>query len=197
MTATAAERVRAARLRKKATMTEDERAWLASYEAAHPRARRAPSTPTATPTSTLPTASSAPPEESAYRILDFGDPATAPSTSMTHAACTIPDCPKCKMRASMLVCGTTGELVAPRMTEDGARGLAAAILGACSFIARLFGRHVSPQADEVRALGRAIREAAYRRSAAWASSYDDVLAVAFVLGTFAMRAASAPKESRR
>ena len=78
------------------------------------------------------------------------------------------------------------------MTDDGARGMAGALLGLLTFAARLWGRELAPPPpEEVETLGRALANVTYRR-AGWASGYDDLFALAFALGAFAMRVHRAP-----
>jgi len=106
--------------------------------------------------------------------------------------CTIKDCPRCTGMNGVQACGITGKPVYPRMTEDGARGMAGALLGLLTFAARLWGRELAPPPQaEIDQLGRALAEVAYRR-AGWASGWDDLFALTFALGGFALRVRAAP-----
>lgn len=70
--------------------------------------------------------------------------------------------------------------------------MAGAFLGLLTFAARLWGRELAPPPpEEIETLGRALATVAYRR-AGWASGYDDLFALAFALGAFAMRVHRAP-----
>jgi hypothetical protein len=81
------------------------------------------------------------------------------------------------------------------MTEDGSRGLASGMLGLLSFVARLFGKDVTPEKHEIETLGRALSQVAYRR-ASWVGGGDDIFALAFALGAFAFRVKAAPNVVR-
>lgn len=201
--ASASERVRAARLRKLARpLTPPERAWLDTYERAHPRARTAPSpavVDAAPDPSTAPSSTAAPspssPAEASFKVLDFSEPAEL-ATVGEHdqgegGACPIPDCPACRRAQGGMVCTTTGARIWPKMSEDGARGLASSLLGIAALLARFMGKDVTPTKQEIDSLAKAVREAAYRR-ASWAGAGDDIFALAFVLGAFGMRAMNAP-----
>lgn len=78
----------------------------------------------------------------------------------------------------------------PPMSEDGAQAMAGMLLGLIGLAARFFrdDKHlVKPTQDEIRRLGRAIRETALRR-ASWMGAFDDLLALAFVSGGYMRRA---------
>lgn len=198
MSATAAERVKAARLRKLARpLSAQESAWLADYERAHPRARAAVQASPEAPEAAAPPPSSQ--AESEWRVIDFGAAPESPGTELavaseTHegATCPIPDCPSCRKAQGGMICATTGDRIWPKMSEEGAKGLASSILGIAAIIARMFGRDVVPQKAEIESLARAVRESAYRR-ASWAGASDDLFALAFCLGAFGMRVMNAPR----
>lgn len=196
MSATTADRVRASRLRRKASPTDDERAWLADYEAR--KGRATVSRETVAPPVSRET------EREPFRVLDFGAepepaPPKPPATELAppeHAqdGCPVgPDCPRCRARQGGIVCTSTGDVVWPKMTVEGARGMARALLTGIAVLARMFGRDVSPPSDvEVNQVGDALREVIYRRASA-AGAGDDVWALAFALGAFGARVWRAPK----
>lgn len=199
------DRVKASRIRKKgANATADDARWLADYErsrspqGAHVAAARAPAPPRAAPAPAPPRSSA--PEPEPFRVIDFGAPdeRAQPGDAQAHdehdaPACEIKDCPRCAAVKGAMVCGTTGERVWPMMSDDGAEGIAAGVLGGIALLARfLGGRDVKPERAEVKALGRAIQRFIYKR-AGWAGAGDDVIALAFLLTMFATRAYNAPK----
>ena len=146
-----------------------------------------------------PSTVSTPPEATAWRTIDFGA-AQAPGTAIVPAeACKIPDCPACRrVKGAAAICPSTGERVWPPMSEEGARAMAAAMLGVIAVVVRV-GRRiatgveapmVTPTATEIASMGRALRETAYRR-ASYMGAGDDLFALAWAVGAFGMRAARA------
>jgi hypothetical protein len=197
-------------------LTPEERLWLDAYQAHHKRGRppqivqapaaapdAAPAAPAdagtfsgvAEPAAAPAAAPAAPPAadpSAGFRVIDFGAPPQS-GTALVPAGsgCPIKDCPRCKDIRAIQTCAVTGEPVYPQMSDDGARGIAAGILGIACIVARMFGRAVQPEKSEVEALARAVKEASYRR-AGWVGGYDDLAALAFVLGAFALRAHRSP-----
>ena len=231
MTAPAADRVRASRLRRRAELSPEDRAWLDSYERDHPsvRVRRSPPAPerahhpAASPPAAAPyqgaslppaapdgapapapayPASAAAPapaaEPTAWRTIDFGAPQTA-AAIVPVEACKIPDCPACRaQKGAGMTCVATGERVYPPMSEEGAKAMAAMVLGVVAVVVRV-GRRiatgtespvVAPTAAEVAQMGRALREVTYRR-ASYMGAGDDLFALAWAVGAFSLRAARA------
>ena len=154
--------------------------------------------PAAPPSSSAPSsAASSAPEASAWRTIDFGAPQAAAIVPVE--VCKIPDCPACRRaKGTGAVCVATGVKVWPPMSEEGAKAMAAAVLGVVAVLVRV-GRRVAtgadapvvaPTAGEVAQLGRALREVTYRR-ASYMGASDDLFALAWALGAFSMRAARA------
>ncbi len=183
-----------------------------SSEVTHAPLNEAASTPDPTtvpdPASTV--ASSAPAPEPYVRIDATPEQPSAPGA--THApnasgdpAVAAPrcpvgvDCPQCRGAATGggLVCVSTGRKQYPRMTMQGARGIASAILFAIGQGIRLVRpdrRLIAATRDEIDAFAEALTEVAYRR-ASWASRWDDLSALAFVFGRYAWRAVEEPDQT--
>lgn len=92
------------------------------------------------------------------------------------------------------VCGETGRKVWPPMSEEGAEALAGTILAIIGLAIRFFRpdrRLIPPSKEERKQLGGALREMALRR-ASWMGAFDDLLAVAFGLSRYTMRALREP-----
>lgn len=221
MNATPAERTKASRLRKLAkerTLTPSEREWLDAYERTRasvaaqrpkpppvPDASPAP-VPTGDVSSPAASASAAGPGEASAaekpheHVIDFGAPTDTKLATLPEApTCAIPDCPACaKARGGGLTCLTTGEKVYPRMSEEGAKGMAAGLLNVLALVISIGKRIatgkpapiVSPMPHEIELTGKALREAIYRR-ASYMGQGDDLMALAWAIGSFGMRAGAA------
>lgn len=218
MPASQAERSKAARIRKavlSGAATADQMTWLESYDAhtapvvpphARPATRReVVSTATDSrfangenaPAVTNGQATAADNVPEGHVVIDFGAPqAPSQSTAMVIAHDTStcpagPDCPRCRAVKGAIVCGTTGERVWPKMTEEGARGMAAMLLGGIALIARMFGKNIVPSEAEIIQTGKALRETIYQRAGAL-GAHDDFYALGFALLAFGARAYNAP-----
>jgi hypothetical protein len=97
-----------------------------------------------------------------------------------------------------MTCVATGERVYPPMSEEGAKAMAAMVLGLVAVVVRI-GRRIAtgteapviaPTAAEVAQMGRALREVTYRR-ASYMGAGDDLFALAWAVGAFSLRAARA------
>jgi hypothetical protein len=97
-----------------------------------------------------------------------------------------------------MVCVATGEKVWPPMSEEGAKAMAAMVLGIVAIVVRV-GRRIAtgtespivqPTAAEIASMGRALREVTYRR-ASYMGAGDDIFALAWAVGAFSLRAARA------
>lgn len=206
MAATDADRNRAARIRKKGNLAiPEERDWLRIYEAARAPNRFvakplqvAASSPAPPPASPQPVAPErhlrlVPPPPNGHVDIDFGTPQASLAPMRMHSAsCSIPDCPRCRAVAGAMTCEATGERVWPRMTEDGARGMAGAILGAIALVARMLGKDVTPTQEEIERLARALRETIYQRAGALGAG-DDLYALGWFMLLFGARIYNAPR----
>lgn len=117
--------------------------------------------------------------------VKFGPPGTSSATPLAPtapppsaaplAACNVENCPECKMVRGAKTCGTTGKLVWPPMSPEGAEGMARAFFfGFRAFYKWLRKKDAPPATDDdVRKLGKALAEIAYRRASV-IGSFDDV-----------------------
>lgn len=206
MPASQADRSRAARARK-AVMggkaTSEQMTWLEAYDAraapaVPPHARQRPVVHSATlPVTNGQTDISLP---DGHVVIDFGAPQAAPSSMVvahdTSTCAAGPDCPRCRAVRGAIQCSTTGERVWPKMTVDGARGMAAMILGGICLVARMvFGKNVTPSQEEIAKMGDALRETIYQRAGAL-GAHDDMYALGFCLLSFGARVYNAPRIER-
>lgn len=211
-----ADRNRAARIRKKGNLASpEERSFLSAFEAAkspnvfRSRPLQAGPAPVSNPSPApvQPVAAErhlrlVPPPPAGHVDIDFGHSATEPHTkealeqiaTVHGGVCPAgPDCPRCRAVAGAIKCGTTGERVWPKMTEDGARGLAGGILGAVVMIARMFGKDVSaPTQDEINRFAMALRDVIYNRAGA-IGAHDDLYAIGWFVILFGVKIYQAPR----
>lgn len=221
MSASVADRSRAARIRRKGNLAiAEEREWLSAYEAekapdiirrppGRPPRIAPPAAPPATPVAGGVSPGPAAPERhlrivppppsidtpDGHVAIDFGAPvggAIERMAPMHSVSCSIPDCPRCRAAAGALVCQSTGEKVWPRMSEDGARGLAGALMGAVVLVARMLGKDVVASQDEIERLAKALRETIYQRAGAMGAG-DDLYAIGWIFLLFGVRVYQAPR----
>lgn len=132
------------------------------------------------------------PEEDEADDAPADGPAQTSSSPVDAAACQIPNCPACKVKAQpgSLVCVATGERVWRPMSRAGARGFAVALLAIVGVVVRVLvggTRTVQPTAEEVEGLADALLEIAQRR-AAWMGAIDDLVSAAYRFGAYGRRA---------
>lgn len=214
MAASDADRNRASRIRKKGNLAiQEERDWLRLYEAnraptvfkARPLQAAPATAPIPSPSPAQPVATErhlrlVPPPPAGHVDIDFGRPQDSAAPPGQHiapihhgGACPAgPDCPRCRAVAGAIQCGTTGERVWPKMTEDGARGMAGALLGMIALVARMFGKDVSVTAEETNRLAMALRETIYQRAGAMGAG-DDLYALGWILLLFGAKVYQAPR----
>lgn len=212
MAASQAERSKAARIRKAildGKATPEQIAWIESYDAhtapaVPPHARPAPRREVVSePVRPAPpvTNGQAPAADvpEGHVVIDFGAPQpAAQSIVLAHdtSACPAgPDCPRCRAVKGAIMCATTNERVWPKMTVDGAKGMAASILGFVCLVARMFGKQITPTEQEITQLGMALRETIYQRAGALGAN-DDMYALAFAALSFGARLYNAPTIQR-
>lgn len=209
MAASQAERSKAARIRKAIAggkATPEQMTWIENYDAhaapaIPPHARPAP--PREVMPSAAPAVGAAPDIPEGHVLIDFGAAPQAPPTPGTSlvlshdtSICPAgPDCPRCRAVRGAIECATTGERVWPKMTEEGARGMAAMLLGGIAFVARLFGKQIMPTEAEIAQTGKALRETIYQRAGAL-GAHDDMYALGFALLAFGARVYNAPTIKR-
>lgn len=138
-----------------------------------PQAPDSPPTPLPEPTahrSPLTAAPSVPPPTSPPRLVPlpsgFFDAHREPDAKPDDkaSACTIENCPHCKMKDAALVCGTTGAKVYSPMSDEEGQAAAALLLFVIGLVIALFKKKPSPRPTdrEKRALGRATSDLVYR-----------------------------------
>lgn len=214
-----AARSKAAYIRRRGTGASDEqRAWLDTYEATG-RARApnnsVPSSSMATgaPNTSVPSSSmgtsggetALPMPPAPEAPLPSADPWAgfaarplspalgAPAAPPVALHCVVgKDCPQCRKLAGAMICSTSGAPVYPRMTDDAARGMAGTLLGALAFAARfIWKKDVFPTDAEISSLGKALQETIYQRAGVLGAE-GDLFALAFVLISFGARCKNAP-----
>jgi hypothetical protein len=203
--ATAAERSKAYRLRKKGDdATPEERAWLADYDARDTAPRDTPSAPVAPPSQPLPgdaPAPAAPTPDPATWVDLPTSPSPTESTALAPAVsarCTVENCPACKNQSidKPTICATTGKPVYPPISESAARMIAGAIFWLVGIAAKLLRKSAEitePTKLEKDELARAVREIV-RRRAGFVVAFDDLLTAGFALGSYGRRALAAPRK---
>jgi len=192
-TKTAADRSRASRLRKKADLSESEKAWLDEYEsnkssskppASHKTPKKEPDSEKMVDIFDVYDGNSSAgleddddDEEEESRPVTSVAPVPVP-TPTTPSICTVPGCPACARRSSAtLTCGVTNEPVAAPMSEQAGYAMARGVFAVLGQLLKYFRpdlKPLPPTNDEVNALGSSLAILARRRAPS-VVGYDDLL----------------------